>query len=375
MKILYCCHADNYHIKKWAPLLAEKGLQVHIATFQPDSYSQNAIQTHSMPIFFDKISYLDFLFSGKKIARIAQSVQPDLMFCSFALTYGLGGVLSGFKPLVIQTWSRDIAAPHSVNVREWLMVKTIGAYVLGSADGITTDGYSFKKQLVKSYPCLEHKTLATPWGIKPDEFKANEVRTKEAKSALKINPEQNVLLSVRGVFWYYQPRQVLSMLREVAEQNPGVTVLVLTLEHERTRAIEALLVELKKYENIKIIDSLLSPDEMKTIWAAADFFISTPQFDGVSESVQEGCAAGAIPIINSIPSNNELMDSGMQAFTVNPSDDVNAFAEDVQKILHKPASSLEKMSKHNLEWVKDRGNVDKTVQRLIKFFEQLIKGK
>jgi len=353
-------------------MLARKGIEVHLATFLPEEYNHPNIIVHRLQRFFNHVRYVDFIFSAPKIKAVIRHINPDLLFCSVATTYGLGGALSGFKPLVVQTWSRDIAAPNSLNLREWVMVKSIGTYVLKRADGITTDGRAFREHLVQQLPSLAPKILATPWGIKVKNYRFNAMQKNQARQALDIPDVHTVLTSPRGIFWYYQPEIILPLLLKIARNRRDCTIVVLTLQHDRSAVIQKKLERLQEQSNIRVLDSFLELDEMQKVWAATDFFISCPKFDGVSETVQEGRAAGAIPILNPIASNLEQAKEGEHAFYVDPSDEFDRFYKQVNNILNTAEDKLIKMRQANRQWIDKYGDIDHTADRLVSFFKELI---
>ena len=371
MKVLYCCHADNYHIQKWAPLISELGIEVHIATFRPAKFSDASITVHTLETRGTRLSYSDFFSARTQLNDLLRIVSPNLLFCSFATTYGLLGTLTGFRPRVIQTWSRDIAAPGSLNRWEKVLVKTVGRWVLSKSDGITTDGHSFKKHLLATYPSFEPKTLATPWGINTEEYTFTATEKREAKERLFGDRSRIVLTSVRGVYWYYQPERIVPALVQLANKQENITIPILTLNQERTPEVQRLLDTAAKHPRVQVIDRFLDKAEILDVWAASDFFLSAPKFDGVSESVQEGRAAGAIPILNPLPSNLEMTEGEKHAFFIETDTEPEQLAERLGTIIETPEVRLEQMRAANRAWIDKHGNNARTADNLVRFLKSI----
>jgi glycosyltransferase involved in cell wall biosynthesis len=372
--ICYLCHADNYHIKKWAQALADEGHELHLLTFRPFNFSHHNIHIYPLKPIFSSIFYSDFLAIVPRVRNIIQRIQPDVTLASFANTYGLTATLADIQPRIIQTWSRDIAAPDSVNTRERWMALTIGKYVLNQADAITTDSHNFADILRTRWPDLSEKILPTPWGIKIANYTISSEVKRQIREQLNIPSDAIVLTSIRGVYWYYNPHLLLSALLQLQElwdsDAPPLYLNILTLDHPRPQHVQNLLDEIELLDNVRVVDSYLDFTHLKQIWAVTDFFISIPKFDGISEALQEGRMAGAIPILNDLPANREVAQEGEHAFYVR-TNSVEALATDIKAILETPRQDLVAIQSANKEWIRQNANVDQTISDLTQLMEQL----
>lgn len=373
MKVCYLCHSDNYHIKNWAKALAKRGHELHLITFRPFQYEQSNIKIHFLQPIFQRIYYFDFIAAAPRVRSLIRSINPDVTIASFANTYGLTASLAQVKPLIIQTWSRDIAAPASVNKREKIMAHTIGKYVLEHSDAITTDSLNFAELISKRWPQLTQKILPTPWGIDVNKYTFTTQQRQNYRSELGIASEDIVLTSIRGVYWYYNPKLVLSALEKVYKQWEGPTlhINVLTLDQPRTAEIDTYLNDLQQYKFVMVFDTYLEWESLRKIWGTTDYFISTPKFDGVSEALQEGRMAGTIPILNDIPANREVAIKDKHAFYVD-TQNAERMAQDILSILKTSMSKRKEMIKNNQEWVREHANVNKTLDNLIDLMQSLV---
>jgi glycosyltransferase involved in cell wall biosynthesis len=373
VKICYLCHADNYHIKKWAHALANRGHELHLITFRPYQYDHPKIFVHCLESIFKRIYYFDFIAIVPAVRKLLDQLDPNVTIASFANTYGLTAQLADARPRIIQTWSRDIAAPDSVSAREDWMAKNIGKCVLERADAITTDSHNFAELLSDRWPELGSKILPTPWGIETKRYEVNPQNRTEAKTSLGIPIDATVVTSIRGVYWYYNPELLLSALLQLLsnDQCPdNLHVIVLTLAHPRTSRIQELLDKLAETNRVHLLDRYLPYEELYKVWAASDFFISIPKFDGVSEALQEGRMAGAIPILNDIPANREVADEGKHALYVH-ANAPEQLADQISAHLSLPEADVKRMRQANKKWVMKHANIDQTLDRLQELFERL----
>jgi len=374
MRVLYCCHADNYHIEKWVPAMEKAGLEVHILTLRP-SEKLKTPQTIIKPIF-STITWFDFFLLAPKIRETFFTEQCDLLFCSFGSTYGLAGFMSSIKPLFIQTWSRDIGADSSVNKKDALISKWISQKVCKSADGITTDGPHFIDHVLKNWPTISSKKIcSTWWGIDSSFWKASDSQKKDIRLKMGIPEFSTVLIAPRGVFWYYRPIEILNAIKDLSNLYKDVYFLIPTLKHECSPEVQILLKELKTYSTIKVYDTFLNTDDFKELLISSDFLLSLPLFDGISEVIQEGMSCGVIPILNPIPANLILKKYGTHSFwTESRQPNSKEIFTTLQKLIELKINSsneklFEKMKSENYDFVEKQCSVDNTARKLSTFFE------
>lgn len=369
VRVLYCCHADNYHIQTWSAALSKHGAEITHLTLRP--MADNPFRQIVLSGVGKTIRYWDFLTLAPQIRHIFKSGDFDILFASFANTYGLSAMMSGIRPHIIQTWSRDIGADRSVTGREHLMNETIGLRVLSNADAITTDGAHFRDFLLEKHPEFAPKTLATGWGIDLSHFsKVHDAdRKKTVLEKWDIPADAPVFTSIRGIFWYYQPEIVFPALSELLKTHSDLHVLLPTLGHPLDPSLDDQFRDLKNHERVIVFEQLLSSQEMIDVWSITDVFLSIPSFDGVAESVQEGLYAGAIAVLNRLESNQiicgELTDVvWTNSISPSPSSLVNS----IQQALSKLESFDPQPQKKHIE---KNWSVDVTAVNLLNVFRSL----
>jgi len=369
LRVLYLCHADNYHIQTWSAALRRKGAQITHLTLRPKA--NNDFHQIILSKTGSQIRYWDFLTIAQQIRRVFDKGDYDILFASFANTYGLSAILSQSKPVVVQTWSRDVGADRSVSPREQLMNQTIGKFVMDKADAITTDGAHFKEHLLGIYPEFAPKTLSTGWGIDLNHFQKvlNPERETSARSRWNIPAKAPVLTSIRGIFWYYQPEIIFPALLRLLDVQTDLHILLPTLGHPLQNSLQSQFETLNKHPRVIVFDQLLDSEEMTDLWSATDIFLSLPSFDGVAESVQEGLFSGAVAVLNKLESNQLIcgeLDDVIWTDAVSPS------PESLVKTL---LTALEKHKNFDPEnqrkHIEQNWSVDVTAERLLNLFRSV----
>jgi glycosyltransferase involved in cell wall biosynthesis len=373
MHILYLCHADNYHIQKWIPALKRAGSKITVGTLRPD-HDLNGADDQIALLPRPLSNHFDFARAAHTVSRLFNKIKPDVVLASYAPGYGWSAVLAGVRPLVVQTWSRDAELPGSlVSIKDHAIVKILGRHVLRKSDGVTADGLYCKEVLMKNLGLNAEKIHAAPWGIDLTFFSEPERYRSEKRASLGITSNETVLFCPRGVYWYYQPEKVLPALLSILERNPKLKIILTLLNHSVEKGVAFYLQKLQNHPSVHVLPSFVSPDEMRRLFAASDFFLSAPKFDGVSEAITEGRAMGSIPILNRIGSNLERVIEGFHGLYV---DDTSSekLAYTLLQAMETRLEDLQKIRSNNFSWVKSFGDVRNTANSLLHFLEETRKN-
>jgi glycosyltransferase involved in cell wall biosynthesis len=281
---------------------------------------------------------------------------------SFASTYGLLAVRSGFRPLIVQTWSRDATV---VPFTGWKRVYyyPVVRRVLETADVITTDGPAYAEAVRRHFPGTSSKVVSTLWGIRLTDYAAGPEGRGQGRRFLEIPGEAVVCTSGRGVRAWYRPEVTLPALLRALEAEPSLYTVVLTLGHERTEGVSRLLRELVAHPRARVFDRFLSASEMRQVWAASDLIVSIPRFDGVSEGVLEAMLSGAVPILSDIPTNRAVFPEETRALYVGGGN-VEELAARIGELVRRLPSLQSSLVPANREWVRTSASVEATARQV-----------
>jgi L-malate glycosyltransferase len=376
--LAYLGNGLDYHIHRWLPALADAGLEVTLLTYTPPAEMPGeTVRIHPLvrPWRRDRstpIRYSDFLGPTGPLEEALSSLGIDVLMASFATTYGWLASRSGFRPLIVQTWSRDVT---EVPFRGWKRgyFRPVVKRVLRAADVITTDGPAYADLVRRRFPEAASKVISTLWGIPLAEYDGGDVHRLRGREALQIPEDALVCTSGRGVRSWYRPEVALPALRKALEAHPTLYVVVLTLGHERTQAVASELDRLRSHPRARVFDRFLSSEEMRGIWAASDLIVSIPQFDGVSEGVLEAMLSGAIPILSDIPTNRAVFGGDGKAFFVQGGD-ADELADRILGLCGRLPALQSTLVPSNRSWVRASASVEATARQVAQIVHSLSSG-
>jgi glycosyltransferase involved in cell wall biosynthesis len=177
-------------------------------------------------------------------------------------------------------------------------------------------------------------------------------------------PSDALLITLaRGLRRHDRAHISLPALLTVLNANANAYGLVLTLGHPPRTETEDALRELRAHERCTVIDTFLDRQSVNNVWAASDFVVSVPRFDGISESLLEAMAAGCIPILSDIPPNRIIVpDPDNAIFSV--ADTASALAKSMQTALEGAENLKAVAVPNNRQWVRENASIDKAADRL-----------
>lgn len=282
-------------------------------------------------------SLLHKTFKARSKARaIIRKLQPDLVHCLRLPIEGYIGGLVGYRPLVMTTFGNDMVYfAKKYKICRWLTKKAMSKVNLYFSDSLRdkyiAEAYGFSPLSL---------TFITPvtGGLKLKElpiYQKNSSIIKTAKQKIGIDPETNLLISVRGFkyFYVYTETLIRAIPRIVKIFPNSIFVLkgdIQSLGYFQLRKIaEDLGVE--KY--IRFVKRL-NAKELIDYFMASDIMVSSTLYDGCPISMLEGMAYGLIPVMSLHSPIQEWIKDGENGYLFNPKDPDN-LAQAIIKALKK----------------------------------------
>lgn len=116
MRILLLSDANSVHTQKWVSVLIGRGLNVGLFSLRkPEGVFWDALEPNSIELRWSDTGVkrgiagkATYLFAIPTIRRFVHEFKPDILHAHYATSYGLLGVLSKFKPLIISVWGSDV---------------------------------------------------------------------------------------------------------------------------------------------------------------------------------------------------------------------------------------------------------------------------
>lgn len=335
MHIAVLSDPNNFHTQKWATALQAEGAKVTIFSFFPSDFTKVPC-VYIAPKFTQrgKLTYWSYLYSGKRLLQKLREYEVDIANPINITPFGVWAARSGFRPLASLAMGSDILEyPPKRNMRSFSDTRAWSSKAADKQVNTLTERlkwHFFRREVQKALNCSEyiagdnlvlvdairnwfripeHKVELNRWGIEPEKFVITEAEKQNLRQKYGIKKGMKVVFSPRGLKPIYQGDIVLKACAQLLESGrEDICCIILSAGYEIPESVLKNGRELAlTYKNFYLEEGLLPREEILKLWNIVDIFISMPVYDGNSNALAEGRYIGAIPIVNAIPANTELI--------------------------------------------------------------------
>ncbi len=322
---------------------------------------------------FHIFSLLYKTFRARNEARtIIKKLQPDLVHCLRLPIEGYIGGLVGYRPLVMTTFGNDMVYfAKKYAICRWLTKKTMSKVDLYFSDSLRD------KYIAEAYGFSPSSLIfITPvtGGLKLKElpiYQKDSLTIKTAKQKIGIDPETNLLISVRGFkSFYIHTETLVRAIPGIVKIFPN-SIFVLrgnaqSLGYFKLKKIATNL-GIEKY--IRFVKRL-SADELINYFSASDIMVSSTLYDGCPVSMLEGMACGLIPVMSLHSPIQEWIKDRENGYLFNPRSPENLAQAVIRALKNKDNFGI--IRKRNWDLVKERADYCKNMKIAEKLYRQLI---
>ena len=365
-RILFLSDVNSAHTRKWAESLAKKGFEIGVFSLSPctsdwfESFSNITVFSsvkltpeQFIASDFSKVAYFKELRALKDIIR---TFKPDIVHAHYATSYGLLGVLTKFKPLIISLWGSDIFDFP----RKSFLHRAVLKYNLKMADRVLSTSYVMAKETTKY---TDRPVLVTPFGIDMQLFKPKPVNSLFAKDNIVVGTVK-VLDEVYGIDY------LIKAFKIVKDRHPAMPLKLLIVGRgQQAEDLKKLTVQLG-LENDTVftgfVNHALVPDYHNMIDISC--FLSNSESFGVA--VLEASSCEKPVVVTNVGGLPEVVDEGSTGFIV-PARDEQAAAAAIEKLIRGPGLRLE-MGKKGREKVSRLYDWDKNLEEIIKIYNDVL---
>ncbi len=363
-------------IRKMALLLQREGYEICVVT--PKIYKKSAaveehhgIKVYRFPFFsgekllieHQKIPYLKmmcYLISGCLYAiYVILKHHSRVIHVHWAIPTGSIGILTGAilkKPVIATIHGSDFR----LAIGKSSLIRKVFRYVCRNASHVHCVSEVMKNE-IEQIGVKREKISIFPMGVDEAFFEAGRKRQKKLKGYPLL------IISNRNLLPIYNVILLLRAIPIVLRENPEVRFLIAGDGPERKNLErEAKLLDVSS--SVEFLGRI-SPEEMPSLLAEADIYVSTSFHDGTSVSLLEAMASGLFPVVSDIPSNREWIKNGENGFLI-PTDGEEVLARKVveavenQSLLILAAEENRKIASRRARW-KDQ------VERITEIYEGL----
>ncbi len=113
MKICFIAPANSIHIFKMCKWFATHGHTIDIISFEKDMHADPYATIHTIPVSLDPTtasswSKLQYLIHGKKLRKLVEQIDADIINVHYASSYGSAAALAGIGKYILSVWGSDI---------------------------------------------------------------------------------------------------------------------------------------------------------------------------------------------------------------------------------------------------------------------------
>ena len=349
LKICYLGIGESVHMRRWLEAFVRRGHDISLITANPGEPVPGVDNLVIRPHLPGKgWKYFEGLIS---IKRWLSRMNPDILHAHFLTGYGWWGWLSGFKPLLLTVWGKDVY----VNPFRSKADKYLAARVLARAHLVTGDSIDILNSVSRLGSSGEnlHRIL---WGVETDKFTPGLERN-EIRGKLGINLEDKVVVTNRNFTEkFYNNDRIVEAVPEVLSKEPNTTFLFLGDGPFRQGA-ETLAESLGVKDRTRFLGHV-SPAGMPAYLGASDLFVSVSDVDATPVSLLEAMSSGLPVVARKLPSIEEWIGRGEGGYLIS-GDITLGLSESIPQLLADAARS-EDFGRRNREYAVL--NADRNIQ-------------
>lgn len=392
---------NNFHTRKWAKALQSQGAMVTVFSLDGgECGTVESVQIVAKGKQPGQFNYATYLQTGDLLAKALKKHGVEVVNALNITPFGVWAARSGFRPVIFSALGADILEypPKGVQSdylksRSWANVDgkkgSLAAWkdrllrnyyrkkvaeALKFADLITGDNQLLVDAMHDWFGVPKEKLRLLRWGVEPELFQATPQEHERVRQKFGIQPGQKVVLAPRGAKALYQADIILDAFEKILQSGRTDTRLLLfSAGYEISERVASKAAQLQKtYPHFQFVSGLIPREEMYVLWNLVDIMISAPVYDGYSAAVAEARYAGAIPLVNDIPGNREVIRHGENGW-ICADFNVDGLARDLNLLLDQLPAYKSKFAATNRAWIEQNSLVARNAEICLRWAEELVK--
>lgn len=396
LHIAVLCDPASFHTEKWSQALQKAGARVTVLSFSGQACEAvPSVQVKPRFTWRGRLTMFSFLFSGDRLRRALDAIQADIVNPINITPYGVWAVRAGGRrPVLGIAMGADILeypprraeAPPALwmnrrppglpakllNALKYRVYRRLVQQALGRMALVTADNLVVLHAMRDGFAQPAAKLRLNRWGVEAERFLPDAAVQAAMRRRFGIEEGQRVVLSPRGLKPVYQGGIILDAITRLLEAGRSEKFIVLSAGYDiqpdldqKARALAA------RFPNFHYEAGLLHRLEVIQLWQVTDVFVSAPLYDGYSNAVAEGRYAGAIPLLNAIPGNLEIIEHGKTGWVVEPFNP-ESLSEALRTVLERCDELKAEFGPRNRAWIEAHSLLDVNMRRFIADCRQLI---
>jgi glycosyltransferase involved in cell wall biosynthesis len=232
---------------------------------------------------------------------LTERLRPDLVHALRLPPEGHVAALVNRTPLVVSIWGNDL----TLWSRRYFMHRSLTRLVLRRTSALIADCHR-DISLAKEFGWRQNRPEAVipgAGGIRLEELDRDRLA---ARRKLRIDEKAIIITNPRGLRSYVRTDLFLAAAADVLKENKQAVVVATGLAGDK--ATERAVAAMAHANRVRLLDTL-PREELLDLLAATDVMVSPTEHDGTPNTLLEGMALGAFPVLaDSAPAREWITD-------------------------------------------------------------------
>lgn len=320
MRVLYVSPSYTVHDRRFIAALAGSGHDVIHARFGGPTPESRPLPPGAREAAWPGrqaavASPADVPAVMRDFVRLVADVAPDVIQAGPVQTAGLMAALTGFHPLVIQSWGSDMLVDADRDAA-WGWATD---YALRRMDALVCDCDAVRNKVARTRALPDDRVAQFPWGIDLREFRPPDPPRPAPAGAASVS-----VLSLRA----WEPHYGVEVLLRgfaIARKRDARLRLTLAGDGSLGHAIHRFIAD-HGLDGCVATPGRVPNDQLPDVYRAADVYASCAFSDGSSVSLIEALATGLPAVVTDVESNREWIAHGDNGWLA-PAGDADAVAQ------------------------------------------------
>lgn len=339
MRIVFLAAANNYHTQKWCGYFVSRGYEVSVVSFFAGEIENVTVYYIDCGMDAQKSDgrKISYLLQARKVKKIIEDINPDIISVHYASSYGAVAALSGIRDYFLSVWGADVYEFPEKSVLHKELIKMSlwrAGKLLSTSRAMAMQASKYTK---KSFEI-------TPFGVKTDVFNP---------SKRNRNDNSFIIGTVKGIDPKYGIDYLIKAVARFKKMNPDVSFqLRIAGKGEYRKEYEQLSHSLGIEKETKWL-GFISQEDAAREWANMDVAVipSTVDSESFGVSAIEAQACGTAVIISDIPGLMEATKPNETSMVVKRKNDVE-LAKAID-ILYHDKELRERFGRNGINFVND----------------------
>lgn len=348
VRICYLADGASSHTERWCRYFADAGHDVHVFSLRPAVIP--GVMVHQLvPWLPGKVGYLTVL---GRLREMLAHLKPDLIHAHYLTSYGLLGVMAGYRPLIVSMWGSDVLDfPRRSSLHAWLVKR-----IMAKADMLMSTSQAMIDRVADLQP--PGQTIhRTPFGVDIEWF------TPEPEPA---GPP------VIGAVANLVPEKGLDLLLKALALLPETVRLLVVGEGPERERLTALAESLGVASRVEWAGRV--PADSLPAWYARMHVVAMPsRRESFGVVALEAAACGRPVIASRIDGLPETVADGKSGLLV-PAGDVGALSAALAELVN-DSGKRQAMGRAARDWVCQTYRWEATAARMADLYQELLQAR